>query len=211
MFIVKDGYIYVGIMLVLTALVAWKIGVFWAIIPLVLGLYFAYFFRDETRPVDFKDDILYSAADGTVMAVEEVYEDEYLMCDCIKITTFLSIFNVHVNRSPMSGEVKYQQYTVGKFVPAYDKAATFKNERFAMGLDNGTYQIMVVQVAGLLARRISNWVELGHKMLQGERYGMIKFGSSTEIYVPKDIFEPCVKKGDSVVGGISIMGRMKKK
>ncbi len=209
MFIVKDGYVFVGVMLLLACIVAWQWGLYWAVIPLVLALYFAYFFRDETRPVSLDPNIIYSAADGTVMAVEEVYDDEYLMCDCIKITTFLSVFNVHVNRSPMTGEVKYQQYTVGKFVPAFDKEATFKNERFAMGLDNGHYRIMVIQVAGLLARRISNWVSLGHEMQQGERYGMIKFGSSTEIFVPKEIFEPCVKKGDKVTGGITVMGRIK--
>ena len=209
MFIVKDGYVFVGVMLLLACVVAWQWGLYWAVIPLVLALYFAYFFRDETRPVNLDPNIIYSAADGTVMAVEEVYDDEYLMCDCIKITTFLSVFNVHVNRSPMTGEVKYQQYTVGKFVPAFDKEATFKNERFAMGLDNGRYRIMVIQVAGLLARRISNWVSLGHDMQQGERYGMIKFGSSTEIFVPKEIFEPCVKKGDKVTGGITVMGRIK--
>ena len=131
------------------------------------------------------------------------------MCDCIKITTFLSVFDVHVNRSPMAGEVKYQKYTVGQFVPAFDKDATFKNERFAIGIDNGKYKVLVIQVAGLLARRISNWVQLGHILKQGERYGMIKFGSSTELYVPKDIFEPCVKKGQKVVGGVTVMGRIK--
>ena len=209
MFVVKDGYIYVGVTLAITAVVYHYFGLYWAVIPFVLAVYFAYFFRDEIRPVDEDENIIYSAADGTVMAVEEVFDDEYLNCECYKITTFLSVFNVHVNRSPMAGEVTYQQYAVGKFVPAYDKQASFVNERFAMGLDNGRYRIMVIQVAGLLARRISNWVSLGHKMEQGERYGMIKFGSSTEIFVPKDIFEPCVKKGDTVVGGISIMGRIK--
>lgn len=210
MFVVKDGYIYVGVCLALAAIVYFWVGLYWAIIPVVLALYFAYFFRDEIRPVNFDENILYSAADATVMAIEEVYEDEFLNCDCYKITTFLSVFNVHVNRSPMSGEVTYQQYTVGKFVPAYDKQASFINERFAMGLDNGKHRILVIQVAGLLARRISNWVSLGHKMEQGERYGMIKFGSSTEIFVPKDGFEPCVTKGQTVVGGITVMGRFTK-
>lgn len=210
MFVVKDGYIYVGVMMVIACITAWFAGLYWAVIPVVLALYFAYFFRDEHRSVVLDDGILYSAADATVVNIEEVYEDEFLMCDCIKITSFLSIFNVHVNRSPMSGEVKYQKYTVGQFVPAYDKDAGFKNERFAIGLDNGQYKIMVIQVAGLLARRISNWVQLGHKMEQGERYGMIKFGSSTEVYVPKDIFEPCVKVGQTVVGGVTVLGRIKK-
>ena len=209
MFVVRDGYIYVGVCLLLACITAWQYGLYWAVIPLVLGLYFAYFFRDEHRPLPNDPNVLYAAADAHVMAIEEVYDDEYLMCDCIKITTFLSVFDVHVNRSPMAGEVKYQKYTVGQFVPAFDKDATFKNERFAIGIDNGKYKVLVIQVAGLLARRISNWVQLGHILKQGERYGMIKFGSSTELYVPKDIFEPCVKKGQKVVGGVTVMGRIK--
>lgn len=209
MFVVKDGYIYVGVCLALAALVYSWVGLYWAIIPVVLALYFAYFFRDEIRPVNFDENILYSAADATVMAIEEVFEDEYLNCECYKITTFLSVFDVHVNRSPMSGEVTYQRYTVGKYLPAYDKKASFINERFAMGLDNGKHRILVIQVAGLLARRISNWVSLGHQMEQGERYGMIKFGSSTEIFVPKDEFEPSIEIGQFVVGGITVMGRFK--
>lgn len=210
MFVVKDGYIYVGVMMALAVITAWLWGIYWAVIPVVLALYFAYFFRDEHRPLPNDPNVLYAAADAHVMAVEEVYDDEYLMCECIKITTFLSVFDVHVNRSPMAGEVKYQKYTIGKFVPAYDKEAGFKNERFAIGIDNGKYKVLVIQVAGLLARRISNWVQLGQLLKQGERYGMIKFGSSTELYVPKDIFEPCVKKGDRVIGGVTIMGRIKR-
>lgn len=210
MFVVKDGYIYVGVCAVLAALVWLCFGLYWAVIPVVLGLYFAYFFRDEIRPVDFDEDVLYAAADAHVMSIEKVYDDEFLMCECYKIVSFLSVFDVHVNRSPMSGEIKYQQYTVGKFVPAFDKEATFKNERFAMGLDNGKHKVLVIQVAGLLARRISNWVSLGAQVEQGERYGMIKFGSSTEVYVPVDVFEPCVKRGQKTVGGITVLGRFKK-
>lgn len=208
MFIVKDGYIYVGVTLFLAAIVYFFFGLYWAIIPVVLALYFAYFFRDETRDTPYDPTILYSAADGTVMAVEEIYDDEFLHEPAIKVTTFLSIFNVHVNRSPIDGEIKYQSYTVGKFIPAYDKKATFKNERHAIGLDNGHIRILVTQVAGLLARRIVSWVSLGHQMEQGERYGMIKFGSSTEIVVPRNV-EILVKKGDTVVGGKSIIGRIK--
>lgn len=86
---------------------------------------------------------------------------------------------------------------------------TFKNERFATGIDNGQNKILVIQVAGLLCHRICNWVSIGQSLKQGERYGMIKFGSSTELYVPKDNFEPCVKRGNRVIGGVTIMGKFK--
>ena len=142
------------------------------------------------------------------MRIEEIYDEEYLNDAAVKVTVFLSVFNVHVNRSPMSGEIKYQRYNEGKFVPAFDKKATFKNERHAIGLDNGKIKIMVTQVAGLLARRIVSWVTLGNVVKQGECYGMIKFGSSTELVVPKNV-EILVHKGQNVVGGITPMGRIK--
>lgn len=156
----------------------------------------------------YDPNILYSPADGTVMAVEDIFDDEYLNEPATKVTVFLSVFNVHVNRSPIDGEIKYQRYTCGQFVPAYKKSASFENERHAIGLDNGRMRILVTQVAGLLARRIVSWVTLGHQMKQGECYGMIKFGSSTELVVPKNV-EITVKKGDTVVGGVTVMGRIK--
>ena len=123
------------------------------------------------------------------------------------ITIFLSVFNVHVNRSPVSGEIKYQRYTCGQFVPAYEKNASFENERHAIGVENDKMKVLVIQVAGLLARRIVSWVTLGHNLTQGECYGMIKFGSSTELVLPKNV-EILVKKGDAVTGGKSIIGRV---
>ncbi|MDO4178920.1 MAG: phosphatidylserine decarboxylase [Phascolarctobacterium sp.] len=208
MFIVKDGYYYVGITLAIAVVTFFTLGASMAVIPLVLALYFAYFFRDFHRITPPDENILYAPADGTVMKVEEIYEDEYLFTECKKVTIFLSVFNVHTNRAPLGGEIKYQRYTVGGFIPADDRRATFMNERHAIGVDNGEFQYMVIQVAGLLARRIVSWVTLGHRLEQGETYGMIKFGSSTELIVPKSV-EICVKKGQSVTGGITVIGRIK--
>jgi len=206
--VVKDGYPYILVTLILTVVVWYFWGLQWAVIPLVLAFYFAYFFRNPDRPLPADEDILYSPADGRVMNVEEIYDNEFLNAPARKVTVFLSVFNVHVNRSPMQGEIKYQQYNVGKFVPAFDKQATFKNERHAIGIDNGKIKIVVIQVAGLLARRIVSWVTLGNKIKQGECYGMIKFGSSTELIVPMNV-EILVHKGQNVVGGITKMGRIK--
>ena len=121
-------------------------------------------------------------------------------------TIFLSVFNVHVNRSPAEGTIKFQRYTVGDFLPAFNKKATFENERFAMGIENDRMKILVIQIAGILARRIDNWVNLGNHLDQGEVYGMIKFGSCTELVVPADVEILC-KKGDKVKGGITVLGR----
>lgn len=208
MFIVKDGYIYVGVSLIIAAIVYYFFGAYWAVIPVVLALYFAYFFRDFHRSMPYDPNILYSPADGTVMGVEEIFDDEYLNEPARKLTIFLSVFNVHTNRAPLDGEIKYQRYTCGQFVPAYEKNASFENERHAVGVDNGRIRFLVIQVAGLLARRIVSWVSVGHELKQGETYGMIKFGSSTELIVPKNV-EITVKKGDKVVGGITVVGRVK--
>ena len=208
MFLVKDGYIYVGVSLVLAAIVYYFFGAYWAVIPVVLALYFAYFFRDFHRSMPYDPNILYSPADGTVMGIEEIFDDEYLNEPALKLTIFLSVFNVHTNRAPLDGEIKYQRYTCGQFVPAYEKNASFENERHAVGVDNGRIRFLVIQVAGLLARRIVSWVTVGHELKQGETYGMIKFGSSTELIVPKNV-EITVKKGDKVTGGITVVGRVK--
>lgn len=206
--IVKDGYPFIIVCLVLTAVVYGLYGLKWAIIPLLLAFYFAYFFRNPDRPLPNDDNVLYSAADGRVMKIEEIFDDEFLNAPAYKITVFLSVFNVHVNRSPIGGTIKYRRYNEGKFVPAFDKAATFKNERHAIGLDNGKIKVMVTQVAGLLARRIVSWVTLDSVVRQGECYGMIKFGSSTELVFPKNV-EILVHEGQNVVGGITPMGRIK--
>ena len=207
MFIVKEGYPFIIASLVVAAIVYFLFGAYWAVIPVVLAVYFAYFFRDFHRSMPYDPNILYSPADGTVMGVEEILDDEYLNEPASQLTIFLSVFNVHTNRSPLDGEIKYQRYTCGQFVPAYEKSASFENERHAVGIDNGRIRFLVIQVAGLLARRIVSWVTVGHQLQQGETYGMIKFGSSTELIVPRNV-EICVKKGQTVVGGAIVVGRI---
>ena len=208
MIIVKDGYPIIFSCLAVTAAVYFFFGPVWAVIPGVLTLFFTWFFRNPTSLPPYDPNVLYSPAHGTVMAIEDIYDDEYLNEPATKVTIFLSVFDVHVNRSPIDGEIKYQRYTCGQFVPAYKKSASFENERHAIGLDNGRIRMLISQVAGLLARRIVSWVTLGDKVKQGECYGMIKFGSSTELVVPKNV-EICVKKYQKVTGGVTIVGRIK--
>ena len=206
--VVKQGYPFIGVALLIAVAVFAAWGIRWAVVPLVLACYFAYFFRNPKRKVAQDTSVLYSPADGTVMEVTEFYDEEFLQAEAKKITIFLSVFNVHVNRSPAAGEIKFQRYTVGHYLPAFDKKATFENERFAMGIENAEMKMLVIQIAGLLARRIDNWVNLGSYLKQGEVYGMIKFGSCTELVVPKNVEILC-KKGDKVKGGITIVGRIR--
>ncbi|MBP3264008.1 MAG: phosphatidylserine decarboxylase family protein [Acidaminococcaceae bacterium] len=206
--IVKQGYPFIFAALLLAVIAFAVFGIRIAVIPLVLACYFAYFFRNPERIVEENENLLYSPADGTVMGVTEVFDDEFLNANAKKVTIFLSVFNVHVNRSPAEGTIKYQRYTVGHFLPAFNKNAAFENERFAMGIENGRMKMLVIQIAGILARRIDNWVNLGNHLDQGEVYGMIKFGSCTELIVPADVEILC-KKGDKVKGGITVLGRVK--
>ncbi|MBO5168382.1 MAG: phosphatidylserine decarboxylase [Phascolarctobacterium sp.] len=208
MIIVKDGYPIIFSVLAITIATYFFCGPVWAAIPGVLSLFFLCFFRNPTALPPYDPNVLYSPAHGTVMAIEDIFDDEYLNEPATKVTIFLSVFDIHVNRSPIDGEIKYQRYTCGRFVPAYKKSASFENERHAIGLDNGRIRVLVIQVAGLLARRIVSWVTLGNKVQQGECYGMIKFGSSTELVVPKNV-EITVKKYQKVTGGVTIVGRIK--
>lgn len=206
MHIVRQGYPFIAGALVLAVVCFIAFGIHIAVIPVVLACYFAYFFRNPERIVNPDAALLYSPADGTVMGVTEFYDEEFLNAKAKKVTIFLSVFNVHVNRSPAEGTIKFQRYTVGEFLPAFNKKAAFENERFAMGIENDRMKILVIQIAGILARRIDNWVNLGNHLDQGEVYGMIKFGSCTELVVPADVEILC-KKGDKVKGGITVLGR----
>lgn len=206
--IVREGFLFIGILVLITFVTALTVDPYWAIIPGVLAAFVTFFFRNPRRAIPGDDSLVVSAADGTVMGVSEVYEDQFLEQDGIKVTIFLSVFDVHVNRSPIAGEIKFQQYTCGRFRPAYKESAGCENERHTIGLENEKMRVLVTQIAGILARRIVSWVTLGVVLERGERYGMIKFGSCTEIVVPRSV-EILVKKGDKVRGGETVIGRLR--
>lgn len=205
--IVRDGYIFIFAALVLGVLMYFAFGVYGVIFPVVLALYFAYFFRNPHRTIDMDESLIVSPADGTVQDVVELDDDEFLHEPCRKVIIFLSVFNVHVNRSPIAGKITYQKYICGRFMPAYKDEVGFENERHLLGIENDKMRITVTQIAGILARRIVSWVTLDDTMEKGQVYGLIKFASCTEIVVPRNV-EIQVKKGDKVRGGESIIGRV---
>ncbi len=205
--IVKEGYKFIGGAALLTVLTYFCVSHYAAIIPGVLTGFFAFFFRSPSRQIPEDDLVLVSPADGTVMQVTQVPYDDFVKKPCTKVTIFLSVFNVHVNRSPIQGAIKLQQYTCGRFLPAYEKSVGFENERHMIGIENKHTRVTVTQIAGILARRIVSWVTLNDKLSKGELYGLIKFGSCTEVVFP-DTIEVLVKKGDKVVGGETIIGRI---
>ncbi len=203
--ILKDGYRYILMLFILTLLSYVIFGVYWSILPAVLTLFLAFFFRNPKRRIPDDESLILSPADGRVMRVAEVYDEHFLNAAGIKVTIFLSVFDVHINRSPIAGEIKYQHYTCGRFHPAYKSSVGCENERHSIGLENGDMRIVVTQIAGILARRIISWVTLGAALQRGERYGLIKFASCTEIIVPNDVVV-LVKKGDRVKGGETVIG-----
>ena len=202
----RDGWLYLAIFAVLTVLAYWA----WpwlVILPGVIFLFIAFFFRNPERDIPTDELSLVSPADGVVMDVERVFEDQFLNRESIRVRIFLSIFNVHVNRSPMVGKIAFRAYRPGKMIPAFKSHASELNEKNYVGIQNKHLQILVTQVTGFIARRIVCWVNKGDIVSKGERFGLIKFGSCTEIFVPTNV-EIMVSPGDKVHGGVSVIGRV---
>ena len=206
--IVREGYPFIGAALLLAVFVGFVGNPLWAIAPLVLMLYFAYFFRNPDRNINPAPDELVSPADGKVMDIVPIEYDDFLKGPGNKVIIFLSVFDVHVNRSPMEGMIKCQSYFCGRFKPAFKDSVGFENERHMIGIENDKLRITVTQIAGILARRIVSWVTLDDILNKGECYGLIRFGSCTEIVMPCNV-EVLAKKGQKVVGGLSVIGRIK--
>ena len=155
------------------------------IVSLILLIFTLYFFRDPERIVPLGDDILVSPADGLITNIIEIKEGKKVYT---KVSIFLSIFNVHIQRLPISGEVTKVDYIEGKFINATLDKASDENERLKITIKNGNNLIYVTQIAGLIARRIVNYVKPNEKINQGDRYGIIKFGSRVDIYFKNNAF-----------------------
>ncbi|MHB9146247.1 MAG: phosphatidylserine decarboxylase family protein [Symbiobacteriia bacterium] len=203
--IAREGLPYLLVLALVTLLAfAWTA---WAgIVGLALLGFVAFFFRDPEREVP-QNDVLVAPADGRVMSVSRAYEPRYLQGEAQVVTIFLSIFNVHINRAPVAGRVAYREYVPGKYLVAYAEKASEINERNYLGLEsvNGL-RYLVVQIAGLVARRIVCWPQVGDQLATGERFGLIKFGSCTQVYLPATA-EVTVRPGDTVRGGLTVIGR----
>jgi len=173
------------------------------ILSLILLIFTFYFFRDPERVVPIGDDILVSPADGLITNITEIKEGKK---NYIKVSIFLSIFNVHIQRLPISGEVTKVDYIEGKFINATLDKASDENERLKITIKNGNNLIYVTQIAGLIARRIVNYVKPNENINQGERYGIIKFGSRVDIEFPNS-FKLLVNEGQQCIGGETIIAQ----
>ncbi len=165
------------------------------------------FFRDPERPLDPDPSVVYAAADGFVTDVEETHEPWIPGGDALRISTFLSIHNVHVNRSPVEGSITKMEEVAGKFVPAFLGGSKDENHQNRIAIDGPKGRTVVVQIAGMVARKISRWVEIGERVAAGQRIGLIHFGSRTDVLLPAGSADPLVRPGDRVRAGVTPLAR----
>ncbi len=177
-------------------------------ISLSLFLFILYFFRDPKRKTPDGEKLIVSPADGKISVIEDVYEDTFFHAKAKRIVIVLSIFDVHINRSPIAGIVKYKKYTHGKFIPVFKDHFCELNEKNSIGIENSDgAKVLVNQITGFLARRIVCTTFKNSSLDLGERYGMIKFGSCVELFVPENI-NLKISIGDKVKALSSIIGVM---
>ncbi len=178
-----------------------------ALLGFLGAAFFAYFFRDPERPVPKEPGLIISPADGKVVILDEVREDKFLGRPAQRVGIFMNVFDAHVNRSPVAGTVVTSTHQPGRYQAAFRPAADQVNEQqstLLAGVEG--QQVLVVQIAGLLARRIISYVQPGQKLARGERLGMICFGSRVDLYLPPET-EILIKVGDRVKAGSSIVAR----
>lgn len=200
---VKDGIFYALGMLFLAAVVGWLAGPWWAVLPLLLGSFFLWFFRDPERIIPRQAGAIISPADGKVTDVSTI---EVNGEPRKRISIFLSVFNVHVNRSPIGGEIKAVEYRRGKFGNAMGAVSSELNEQNIVTVEGEGQTVVFKQIAGLLARRIVFTKSVGDTVARGERIGLIKFGSRVDVVMSADA-NVTVKLGDKVKGGASVLAQ----
>ena len=178
---------------------------------LIIAIWVASFFRDPERTAAEKGErIVISPADGKVVLITEVDEPTFMKGRAKRVSVFMNVFNVHVNRYPVSGVVQYVQATPGKFMNAIAENASLENEQTSVGIESGSNRILVRQIAGLIARRIHTYSRVGDQAKQGERMGMIRFGSRVDVFFPLDATIR-VKVGDVAFAGVTVLGELKSK
>lgn len=208
----KYGYTTIGMMAIISFLLI-VLGIFLNnniarmslfVLAFIMISFTLYFFRDPDRMPPTMENIVVSPADGRVLFVKEVIDNKFIKGKANQISIFMSPLNVHVNRIPISGTVEYFDYIEGRYVAAFEDKASELNERAEIGITNKNGKIFFTQVAGFVARRIINELNMGEDVKIGERFGMIKFGSRVDVVAPLN-WKPNVKKDESVTAGETIL------
>lgn len=214
----REGYKYIMIANILWAVIAYFSFKYLVGIPILLILinlvsfllwfWIIWFFRMPSRKHNTGDYKVMAPADGKVVVIEETFEPEYFKDKRLQVSIFMSPLNVHVNRNPISGIVKYFKYHPGKYLVAWHPKSSTENERTTMVIANDNGEVLLRQIAGALARRICYYVKQGDKVNQNDEYGFIRFGSRVDVYLPIGT-EVNVKIGDKVQSGVNIIATLK--
>ena len=189
----REGYPFIGIATILAVAAfalaimrrSWALWLF-AVLVTLLALWVAYFFRDPERIGERGAHIVVAPADGKLIMITEVDEPAFMKGRAMRLSIFMNVFSVHVNRYPLDGTVKYVHYNKGRFLNAAAEKSSLENEQSSVGIESGSYRILVRQIAGLIARRIVTYSQMGQQVKQGDRMGMIRFGSRVDVFLPVD-------------------------
>ncbi len=205
----KEGFPFIGLSAGVTLIAAWLGWLGLAVAAGLLTLFVSWFFRNPARTIPQGPNLVVAPGDGKVIAIEEEFEPRFLKERSLRVTIFLNVFDVHINRIPCEGLVEQVQYQPGLFLVASRPDATIRNEQNALMLTTPKgIKVLCVQVAGLIARRIVCWVSAGDRVQRGERYGLIRFGSRMDTFLPLGTLLK-VAVGDRVKGGETILGELR--
>jgi len=204
--IAKEGFPFLIPMVILTIFLGILGWTAWMYLGIFLSLFIAYFFRNPRREIPNLQNIILSPADGKIIHVGECEEDRFLKEKTLKVSIFMSLFDVHINRAPVSGRVLERNYLPGRFLVASVEKSSLLNEQNAVILETeDRFKILLIQIAGFVARRIVCYAKTGDLLRKGEIFGLIRFGSRVDLYLPPEV-KPIIRVGQHVKGGESIIG-----
>ena len=212
----REGLLFIAIAAVVAASAfgfaisrrSWGLWLF-AFVLLLLALWVAYFFRDPERTGQRGPSLVVAPADGKLIMITEVEEPAFIQGRAIRLSIFMNVFNVHVNRYPVDGTVKYVHYNKGKFINAAAEKSSLENEQMSVGVETGKYRVLVRQIAGLIARRIVTYSKINDNVKQGERMGIIRFGSRVDVFIPVGS-KVLAKLGETTTAGVMVLAELPK-
>ena len=219
MTVAREGFVFIGLGMVLAvgaiaSAVVWRAWPLWllAMALIIVALWITWFFRDPERVGERGGGLVIAPADGRVVMITEVDEPAFLHGKALRISIFMNVFNVHVNRYPVSGTVRFVHYNPGKFLNAATDKSSLENEQMSVGIEwaspgDGSLRVLVRQIAGLVARRIVTYSREGDQVEQGERMGIIRFGSRVDVFLPTSA-TPAVAVGETTIAGASVIARL---
>jgi phosphatidylserine decarboxylase len=204
--IAKEGFPFLipaAMITIFLGCMGWKVL---TVLGILFTLFIAFFFRNPKRKIPALQNVILSPADGTIINVGECEEDRFLKGKALKVSIFMSLFDVHINRAPTSGKVLQKSYHPGRFLVANVEKSSLLNEQNAVILETeDRFKILLIQIAGFVARRIVCYAKAGDTLEKGQIFGLIRFGSRIDLYLPPEV-EPIIRVGQHVKGGESIIG-----